>query len=54
MGLEWGIVTIVNITWSVCIVLLSMAAVFIPRDVEWKRRELAERAKTLASGQKVL
>ncbi len=54
IGLEWGIVTIVNITWSVCIILLSMAAVFIPRDVEWKRRELAERAKTLTSEQKVL
>jgi hypothetical protein len=31
-----------------------MAAVFIPRDIEWKRRELAERAKKLASEQKVL
>jgi MFS family permease len=54
MGLEWGIVTMVNITWSVCIILLSMAAVFIPRDIEWKRRELAERAKTLASKQEGL
>lgn len=49
IGLEWGIVTIVNITWSICIILLSMAAVFIPRDIDWKRKELAKRAETLVS-----
>ncbi|MEM4168890.1 MAG: MFS transporter [Thermoproteota archaeon] len=54
IGLEWGIVTIVNVTWSICIVLLSMAAVFIPRDIDWKRKELAERAEILALKQKGL
>lgn len=48
IGLEPGIITIVNITWSVCIILLSTAAVFIPRDIEWKKSVLSERAKTLA------
>lgn len=48
-GLEFGIVTIVNITWTICIILLSMAAFFIPKDIEWKKRELEERAKILAS-----
>lgn len=50
IGLEWGIVTIVNITWSICIVLLSTAAIFISGDIEWKKKVLEERAKTLASG----
>jgi len=48
IGLEPGIITIVNITWAICIILLTMAAVFIPKDIEWKKRELSERAKTLA------
>lgn len=54
MGLEWGMVTIVNITWSICIILLTIAAFFIPRDIEWKRGELAERAKKLASNRRGL
>jgi len=49
IGLEMGIITLVNITWSICIVLLGTAAIFIPRDIEWKRRELSERAKRLSS-----
>ncbi|MGQ9479362.1 MAG: MFS transporter [Thermoproteota archaeon] len=48
VGLESGIVTIVTITWSICIVLLSIAAFFIPRDIEWKKKELAKRAESLA------
>lgn len=49
MGLEWGIVTIVTITWSLCTILLGTAAFFIPRDIRWKRAELATRAKDLTS-----
>ncbi|MEM3712431.1 MAG: MFS transporter [Thermoproteota archaeon] len=49
IGLEWGIVTIVNITWSICIFLLSAAALFISSDIEWKKKVLEERAKTLVS-----
>lgn len=48
IGLELGIITIVNITWTICIILLTMAAVFIPKDIEWKKKELSERARNLA------
>jgi predicted MFS family arabinose efflux permease len=48
IGLEQGILVIITITWSACALLLSAASVTIPRDIEWKRRELAERAKLLA------
>ncbi|MDW8034112.1 MAG: MFS transporter [Nitrososphaerota archaeon] len=49
IGLEWGIVAIVNITWSICIILLSTAALFISRDIEWKKSVLEERARILVS-----
>gem|GEM_PF-5401844 len=48
IGLEQGVLVIITITWSACALLLSAASVTIPRDIEWKRRELAERAKLLA------
>jgi len=48
-GLEQGMVTIVTVTWSLCAVLLTAASLTLPRDIEWKRLELAERAKKLVS-----
>jgi len=49
MGLEWGMVVIITITWSICAVFLTSAALTLPKDIMWKHAELAERAKKLAS-----
>jgi len=49
VGLEWAIVIIVTVTWFLCAILLGAVAIMIPRDIIWKKRELAERAKRLAS-----
>jgi predicted MFS family arabinose efflux permease len=49
MGLEWGMVVVITITWSICAVFLTSAAVTLPKDIMWKHAELAERAKKLAS-----
>ncbi len=49
MGLEWGMVMIITITWSICAVVLTAASLTLPKDIEWKRMELVERAKKLVS-----
>ncbi|MEM2087577.1 MAG: MFS transporter [Thermoproteota archaeon] len=48
MGLEWGMVMIITITWSICAVVLTAASLTLPKDIEWKHTELTERAKRLA------
>jgi MFS family permease len=45
MGLEWGMVVIITITWSICALVLTAASLTLPKDIMWKRSELAERAK---------
>ncbi|MEM3659180.1 MAG: MFS transporter [Thermoproteota archaeon] len=49
IGLELGMVIIITITWAICAVVLTAASLTLPKDIEWKRGELAERAKKLAS-----
>ncbi len=49
MGLEWGMVVIITITWTICAVVLTSASLTLPKDIMWKRAELAERAKKLVS-----
>ncbi|MGB9717231.1 MAG: MFS transporter [Thermoproteota archaeon] len=49
IGLEWGMMMIITITWSVCAVALTAASLTLPKDIMWKRMELAERAKKLVS-----
>ncbi|NHV98480.1 MAG: MFS transporter [Thaumarchaeota archaeon] len=48
IGLEWGMVVIITVTWSICAVFLTSAALTLPKDIMWKHAELAERAKKLA------
>lgn len=48
MGLELGMVAVITVTWSLCAILLTAASLTLPRDIEWKRLELAERAKKLS------
>jgi predicted MFS family arabinose efflux permease len=48
MGLEWGMVVIITVTWSACALLLTAASLTLPKDIKWKRKVLAERAKELA------
>jgi predicted MFS family arabinose efflux permease len=47
VGLEWGMVTIITLTWSICAFFLTAASLTLPKDIEWKRAKLAERAKKL-------
>ncbi|MCX8183983.1 MAG: MFS transporter, partial [Crenarchaeota archaeon] len=47
IGLELGMVIIITITWTICAVVLTAASLTLPRDIEWKRAELAERARKL-------
>lgn len=47
VGLEWGMVMIITITWSICAFVLTATSLTLPRDIEWKRAKLAERAKKL-------
>ncbi len=49
MGLEWGMVVIITITWAICAIVLTAASLTLPKDIEWKRAELAERARKLVS-----
>ena len=49
MGLEWGMVVIITITWTICAVVLTSASLTLPKDIMWKRAELAERARKLVS-----
>ncbi|MBO3754198.1 MAG: MFS transporter [Candidatus Brockarchaeota archaeon] len=49
IGLEWGMVVIITITWSICAVVLTAASLTLPKDIMWKRAELAERARKLVS-----
>lgn len=48
VGLEQGIVVIITVTWSACALLLGATSITIPKDIAWKKMELAERAKRLA------
>ncbi|MEM2414742.1 MAG: MFS transporter [Thermoproteota archaeon] len=47
VGLEWGMVMIITITWSIFAFVLTATSLTLPKDVEWKRAKLAERAKKL-------
>jgi len=49
IGLESAILVIVTVTWFLCAVLLGVTSILIPKDIEWKRKELIERARKLAS-----
>lgn len=49
MGLEWGMVLIITITWMICAIVLIATSLTLPKDIMWKRVELAERAKKLVS-----
>lgn len=49
VGLEWGIVTIITITWSICAIVLTAASLTLPKDIGWKRAKLTERSEKLTS-----
>ncbi|MGQ9479158.1 MAG: hypothetical protein ACUVQ0_03930 [Thermoproteota archaeon] len=48
IGLEMGMVIIITVTWLLCSILLTSAALTISEDIEWKRRALTERARRLS------
>ena len=50
LGLEPAILIVVTITWILCALLLGVTSYVIPKDIEWKRRELTERARDLSKG----
>ncbi|MBO3767834.1 MAG: MFS transporter [Thermoproteota archaeon] len=43
-GLEPAILIIITVTWTLCSIFLGFAALTIPKDIEWKKRELELRA----------
>ncbi|MBO3800403.1 MAG: MFS transporter [Candidatus Brockarchaeota archaeon] len=47
VGLEWGMVMIITITWSICAFVLTATFLTLPKDIQWKRAKLAERTKKL-------
>ncbi|MEM3466242.1 MAG: hypothetical protein QW566_07205, partial [Candidatus Jordarchaeales archaeon] len=49
IGLESSMVIIITITWAICAIVLTAALLTLPKDIEWKRAELAERARKLVS-----
>ncbi|MGQ9597416.1 MAG: MFS transporter [Thermoproteota archaeon] len=49
MGLEWGMVVVITVTWTICAVVLTAASLTLPRDIEWKRARLTERFRKLTS-----
>lgn len=43
-GLESAILIIITTTWTLCSIFLGAAAFVMPKDIEWKRKELEARA----------
>lgn len=49
VGLEWGMVMIITITWTICAIMLTSASLTLPEDIKWKRAKLTERSRKLTS-----
>lgn len=49
IGLEWGMVAIITVTWTICAIVLTATSLTLPRDIMWKKATLAERSRKLVS-----